>query len=74
MAELPLILTTNLGVDRVTAKLVLRFITLEQKQHQVEIFKSDRTFLPRLITEDETYDHGYETETKHESSKWKRPS
>jgi len=66
---------------RVSAKFVPRCLTVEQKQQLLSISlelrdraASDSSFLGNVITEDETWVHGYDPETRVQSSHWKSPS
>jgi hypothetical protein len=58
----------------------MRFLTADQKQQRVnvceelrQIASDDAAFLPRVITGDESWIYGYESETKQQSSQWKSP-
>jgi len=75
------ILTADLGLRRVSAKFVLKLLTMEQKQLRLEItqdmldyVESDSNFLNTVITGDESWVYGYDPETKAQSSQWKHPS
>ena len=66
---------------RVSAKFVPRVLTVEQKQQLLSISlelrdraASDCTFLRNVITGDETWVYGYDSETRVQSSQWKSPS
>ena len=75
------ILTTDLNVRRVSAKLVPRVLRVEQKQQLLSISlelrdraASDSSYLENVIMEDETWVYGYDPETRVQSSQWKSPS
>ena len=74
------ILTQDLNMRRVAAKFVPRLLTVDQKQRRLgvclelhEMTDSDRTFLSRIITADESWIYAYDPETKQQSSQWKSP-
>ena len=62
---------------RVSAEFVPRLVTDDQKQNHVEISQEllanangNENFLKKIITRDETWVHGYDVETKMQSSQW----
>ena len=72
------ILTCYLHMHRVAAKFVPRLPTPEQKKDRVAICQelSHRaldvpSFMSRVITGDESWVYGYDSETKQQSSQWK---
>jgi len=75
------ILTTDLNMRRVSAKFVLRVLTVEQKQQRFSVSlqlrdraASDSNFLGNVIMGDETWVCVYDPETRVYSSQWKSPS
>jgi len=59
------------------AEVVPKLLTFEQKsirqpisENMLSRVNSDVTFLKRIITGDETWVYGYDTETKKQSSQW----
>ena len=71
------ILTEYLDMRRVSAKLVPRLLSVEQKSNRVSISleclersNNDPGFLDRIISGDETWVYGYDMETKAQSSVW----
>ena len=72
------ILTTNLRMKKVSARWVPRMLTPEQKQFRVQIsqqllqrFRADPDdFLSRLVTQDETWIHHFDPESKRQSLQW----
>jgi len=75
------VLMKELGMHRVAAKFVPRILTADQKQQRVnvctelrQLASDDETFLSRVITGDESWVYGYDTETKRLSSLWKSPT
>lgn len=71
------ILTVKLGMHRVSAKLVPRLLTDDQKENRVKISQelldrasTDKNFIKTIITGDETWVYGYDIETKAQSSQW----
>jgi hypothetical protein len=65
------ILTQDLGMRRVSAKLVPRFLTQDQTEHRattcrelLQRAENDTTFLPSIITGDESWVHDYDSEIK----------
>jgi histone-lysine N-methyltransferase SETMAR len=72
------IVTEDLAMKIVSSKFVPKLLTAEQKQLRVEVSQDilDSTncepdFLNTIITGDESWMYGYETETKSQSSQWK---
>ncbi|XP_018405256.1 PREDICTED: putative uncharacterized protein FLJ37770 [Cyphomyrmex costatus] len=72
------ILREDLGLSRVTARLVPKELNFVQKLHRAEISKemvsmvdSDPTVIQRIITGDETWVYEYDTQTQHQSSEWR---
>jgi len=75
------VLTEELGMQRVTAKLVPRILTADRMQQRVsvcteflQLAADDETFLSRDITGDESWVYGNYPETKRESFHWKSPT
>jgi hypothetical protein len=75
------ILTQDLGMRRVSEKLVRRLLTQNQTEHRVtacrkllQSAENDATFFPSIITGDKSWVYGYDPETKQISSQWKTPS
>jgi hypothetical protein len=74
------ILSDELNMSRVCARLVLRLLKYDEKERRVaassEFFKrvtADDSLLDRTITCDETWLHHFEPEGKRQSSAWKTP-
>ena len=72
------IITEDLGLRRVSAKMVPRLLTPEQKETRVEMcreikrqLEDDAGLLSKVVTGDETWCYGYDPETKQQSSQWK---
>jgi len=69
------ILTEDLDMRKMCAKMVPRELTEEQKQRKVTICREllDRQddILGRVITGDETWVYQYDPETKQQSAQWK---
>lgn len=72
------ILSDELGMKRVSAKLVPKLLTVEQMEHRIEVclelknrVSNDPSFITSIITGDETWVYGYDPETKVQSSQWK---
>jgi histone-lysine N-methyltransferase SETMAR len=72
---MPSILTQDRGMRRVSAKLVPRLLTQDQTEHRatecrelLQRAENDATFLPSIITGDESWVYGYDPETKQMSS------
>lgn len=76
------ILTTDLGMSKVSARWIPRLLKEEEKQRRVDCsatflrrFDTEGDdFLNRIITTDETWLHHFDPETKMQSSVWKTPS
>jgi hypothetical protein len=75
------ILMQDLAMRSVSVKLVPRLLTQDQTEHRAtacrELLKrseNDATFLPSIVTGDESCVYGYDPETKQMSSQWKTPS
>lgn len=75
------ILKDDLGMNRVSAKMVPKILTAEQiekrltsSQAMVELCEEDPGVMSRIITGDETWVYGYDPETKMQSSQWKSPT
>jgi hypothetical protein len=70
------ILMQDLGMRHVSAKLVPRLLTQDQREHHVtachELLQhaENATFLPSIITGDESWVYGYYPETQQMSSQW----
>jgi len=67
-------------MHHVAAKFMPRLLTREQKEHRVAVCQQlsqcaldDPSFMSRVITGDESWVYGYDTETKQKSSQWKSP-
>jgi AraC-like DNA-binding protein len=65
------ILTQDLGMRHMLAKLVPRLLTQDQTEHRatacrelLQRAKNDTTFLPSMITGNESWVYGYDPETK----------
>lgn len=75
------ILTTHLRMKKVSARWVPKMLTPEQKQYRLQIsqqllqrFRADPDdFLSRLVTQDETWVHHFDPESKRQSMQWKHP-
>ncbi|UYV62495.1 hypothetical protein LAZ67_2000790 [Cordylochernes scorpioides] len=74
------IFINDLGMRRVAAKFVPKFLNCNQKQHRMNIaneildsVRDDPNLLQRVITGDEAWVYGYDVETKAQSSQWKLP-
>ena len=74
------ILTEDLNLRRVSAKFVLKLLTEQQKELRKEISEDmldlanhEPEFIRTIITGDETWVYGYDSETKFQSSQWKHP-
>ncbi|CAI6344606.1 unnamed protein product [Macrosiphum euphorbiae] len=72
------ILTEDLGMRRVCAKMVPKLLSQDQKNHRIEVCQNlkertqnDPGFIKNVITGDETWVYGYDIETKRQSSQWK---
>jgi hypothetical protein len=71
----------DLGMQWVSAKLVPRLLTDDQKLQQFSICENllekandNKNLLKNVITSDETWIYGYDVETKQQSSHWKTPA
>jgi histone-lysine N-methyltransferase SETMAR len=75
------ILTNHLSMKKVSARCVPRMLTPEQKQNRCQIsqqllqrYQADPDdFLSRLVTQDETWVHHFDPESKRQSLQWKHP-
>ncbi|UYV61439.1 SETMAR, partial [Cordylochernes scorpioides] len=74
------IFINDLAMRRVAAKFVPKLLNCDQKQHRMNIanemldsVRDDPNLLQRVITGDEAWVHGYDVETKAQSSQWKLP-
>ena len=69
------ILTEDLDMRKVCAKMVPKKITKEQKQRRVtickELMERQDDILGHVITGDETWVYQYDPETKRQSAQWK---
>ena len=69
------ILTEDLDMRKVCAKMVPKELTEEQKQRRVTIFQDllerQDDILGRVTTDDETCVYQYDPETKRQSAQWK---
>ncbi|PNF42337.1 hypothetical protein B7P43_G03673, partial [Cryptotermes secundus] len=75
------ILTEDLGMRRVAAKFVPKLLSPEQQQLRLEVAQDmlecanrDPEFLKTVITGDESWVYGYDTETKVQALQWKHPT
>jgi len=68
------IVKEDLGMRKISAKMVPRILTHDQKQRQLHIssdlLRNDEMF-DRVITGDETWCSQYDPETKRQSMQWK---
>jgi len=71
------ILTFELGMQKICAKLVPKILTNEQKEKQrnvcielLERIEKDKSFFKHVITGDETWIFLYDPDTKRQSSEW----
>ena len=71
------ILTEELKMHRVAAKLVPRLMTSDQQAHRVQVCQdlldhseNDKELLSKIITGDESWVYDYDGETKVQSSQW----
>jgi len=71
------ILTQELARRKLCAKIVPKTLTIEQKDnrkdvclHLLERIQSDRNFLKKVITGDETWISEYDPETKRQNKEW----
>lgn len=75
------IITEDLGMNKVSARWVPRMLTEHQKRNRKMVcrdllkrFNDDQgTFIDRIVTQDETWVHHYDPETKMQSMQWKHP-
>lgn len=75
------ILTQDLNMTKVSARWVPRLLSTDHKENRVAcsmefLRRYDRegdAFLDRIITQDETWLHHYDPESKRQSSVWKTP-
>ncbi|VVC27926.1 Hypothetical protein CINCED_3A016694 [Cinara cedri] len=65
------ILSDELGMKRMSEKLVPKLLTEEQMEHRIEVclklknrISNDSSFISSIITGDETWVYGYDPETK----------
>jgi len=69
------ILTEDLDIRKVCAKMVPKELTKEQKQRRVticqDLLEKQDDILGRVITGDETWVYQYDPETKQQSAQWK---
>jgi len=69
------ILTEDLDIRKVCAKMIPKELTEEQKQRRVticqDLMESQDDILGRAITGDETWVYQYDPETKQKSAQWK---
>jgi len=69
------ILTEDLGMIKVCAKMVPKELTEEQKQRRVticqDLLERQDDILGRVVTGDETWVYQYDPETKRQSAQWK---
>jgi len=71
------ILTFELGMQKICAKLVPKILTNEQKENRrnvcldlLERIKNDKKFFKHVITSDETWIFEYDPDTKRQGSEW----
>ena len=71
----------TLGYSKVCARWVPKHLTEAHKQFRLEAGSelleychSDKTFLQRIVTEDETWVHHFEPESKRASMEWRHPT
>ena len=73
------IVSKDLGMRKVSARWVPRILTEEQKKVRVDVCTNllsrlqaePQTFLDRTVTQDETWVHHFDPETKQQSTIWK---
>lgn len=73
------ILTSSLGMRKVSARWVPRMLTPEQKQKRVQVSEEllgryvadPAKFIMQLVTQDETWIHHFDPESKQQSMQWK---
>ncbi|XP_067930695.1 protein GVQW3-like [Watersipora subatra] len=75
-----IILTKDLDMRRISAKMVPKLLTDDQKEKRVgccielkDALAQDPDFLSKVLTGDERWVYGYDPETKSQSSQWKSP-
>ena len=74
------ILADNLNMTRISARLVPRLLSDDQKALRVSVcrelkqVRDDPNFISSIITGDETWGYGYDLETKQQSSQWNSPN
>jgi len=76
------IVSDDLGMKKVSARWVPRMLTDEQKQNRVDVCTDllcrlqaqQQFFLDRIVTQDETWVHHFDPETKRHSMVWKHAS
>jgi hypothetical protein len=75
------ILSDDLHMRRIAAKFVLRLLSNDQKEHRDAVCRElrfqardDSNFISKVITGDESWVYGYDTETKQQLSQWKSPN
>jgi len=75
------ILHEHLNMNKVSARWVPRMLTPDQKRHRAEVsqellseFSKDKNkFIAHIVTQDETWVHHFDPETKAQSMAWKHP-
>ena len=75
------ILTDILGMSKVSARWVLRMLTDDQKKTRLDIsscllfcYEDDPgDFIEQVVTQDETWVHHFDPESKMQSKHWKQP-
>ena len=75
------ILADNLNMSRISARVVPRLLSDDQKAHPVSVCRElkqqardDPIFISNITTGDKTWVYGYDTETKQQSLQWKSPN
>ncbi|XP_068246292.1 protein GVQW3-like [Palaemon carinicauda] len=75
------VLTEDLNLPKVCAKLVPKFLSDDQKQFRVKcctdilkMIEDDSGFLNKVVTCDESWVFTYDPESKHQSAQWKHPT
>ncbi|KAI6653021.1 histone-lysine N-methyltransferase SETMAR-like [Oopsacas minuta] len=78
-AKLHSIIIEDLEMSKVTVSWVSKHLSKERKRERVKVgkelvsrYKAEEDFLDRIVTEDETWFHYYEPESKTQSKQWKR--
>lgn len=73
--------TGDLGIKSISAKFFRRVLTKNQKEYRVitccafkQQFQNDSVFLSIVITDDESWCYGYESETNQQSIQWNTSS